>query len=151
MRLMALDYGSVTVGVAVTDPLGITAQPLETIPRKQENHLRKTYSRLETLVRELQVDAIILGRPVFLNGAEGERAEFCELFRQGLERRLAGLQIPVIYHDECLTTVAADEILAEMEIRPEDRKQYIDAVAAAVILRDYMNTKEFETWKEKRT
>ena len=105
MRLLGLDYGSKTVGVAVTDPLGYTAQPLETITRKEENKLRRTLARIEELVKEYSVEKIVLGLPVNMDGSKGERAELALRFKEMLERR-TGLE--VIMQDERLTTVAAD-------------------------------------------
>ena len=87
MRLLGLDYGSKTVGVAVTDPLGYTAQPLETITRKEENKLRRTLARIEQLVGEYQIEKIVLGYPVNMDGSAGERAELALAFKAMLERR----------------------------------------------------------------
>ena len=136
MRIMALDYGSRTVGVAMTDPLGITVQPSETITRKQENHLRKTYSRIEELIRENGVELIVIGLPLNMDGTEGDRAALCRQFGAKLLER-TGIRIE--YQDERLTTVEADEILDALEINRKDRKRHIDAIAAAVILQDFMN------------
>ena len=137
MRLLGLDYGSKTVGVAVTDPLGYTAQPLETITRKEENKLRRTLARIEQLVGEYQ---IVLGYPVNMDGSAGERAELALAFKAMLERRT---KLEVIMQDERLTTVAADEILQECGMPREKRKTVIDQVAAGLILQDFMeNTKK---------
>lgn len=137
MRIMGLDYGSKTVGVALTDPLGITAQPLETITRESENKLRRTLARLETIVSEYHVDSIVLGLPVNMDGSVGDRAVKSLEFKEKLEKRL---QIPVTMQDERLTTVEADAILDEMRVPHSERKQYIDKIAAAFILEDYMNS-----------
>ncbi len=139
MRLLGLDYGSKTVGVAVSDPLGYTAQPLETITRKEENKLRRTLARIEELVKEYSVEKIVLGLPVNMDGSKGERAELALTFKEMLERR-TGLE--VIMQDERLTTVAADEILQECGMPKDKRKTVIDQVAAGLILQDFMeNTK----------
>ena len=135
MRLLGLDYGSKTVGVAVSDPLGYTAQPLETITRKEENKLRRTLARIEQLVKEYQIEKIILGLPINMDGSAGERAELALAFKAMLERR-TGLEI--IMQDERLTTVAADEILQECGMPKEKRKTVIDQVAAGLILQDFM-------------
>lgn len=135
MRIMGLDYGSKTVGVALTDPLGLIAQPLETISRGSENKLRRTLARLEEIVNEYQVGSIILGFPVNMDDSIGERAQKSLEFKIKLEKRL---ELPVILQDERLTTVAADEILEEMDVPRPDRKKYIDKIAAACILEDYM-------------
>lgn len=119
MRLLGLDYGSKTVGVAVTDPLGYTAQPLETITRKEENKLRRTLARIEQLVGEYQIEKIVLGYPVNMDGSAGERAELALAFKAMLERRT---KLEVIMQDERLTTVAADEILQECGMPREKRK-----------------------------
>jgi len=141
-----LDYGSVTVGVAVTDELGITAMPLETITRLKENHLRKTLSKIMELVSEKKPELIVLGRPVHMDGSDGERVQLTEQFKQQLEKRIAsdaaenGIpEVSVVWHDERLTTVEADEILEESGVPKTERKKYIDSVAASIILRDYMN------------
>ena len=135
MRIMGLDYGSKTVGVALSDPLGLTAQPLETITRDSENKLRRTLARLEAIVKEYQVGSIILGLPVHMDDSIGQRARKSLEFKTKLENRL---KIPVIMQDERLTTAAADEVLREMDVPASERKQYIDKIAAALILKDYM-------------
>ena len=108
MRIMGLDFGSKTVGVAVCDPLGITAQAVETIVRKEENKLRQTYQRIEALIREYEITSIILGYPINMDDTVGERGRKTEEFKAALERRTG---LPVILWDERLTTVEADEIL----------------------------------------
>lgn len=149
MRILALDYGSVTVGTAMSDELGLTAQPLETITRSKENHLRQTLAAIVSLVVEYKVGLIVLGKPVHMDGSEGDRVEKARGFKAQLEGRLQRLaaesgssSVPVVWHDERLTTVEADEILTQSGIPKTDRKRYIDSVAASVILRDYMNQNE---------
>lgn len=139
MRIMALDYGSATVGVAMTDPLGITVQPSETITRKQENHLRRTCSRIEALVRENGIDLIVIGLPLNMDGTEGERAQKSREFGAMIERR-TGMR--AVFQDERLTTVEADEILDDLGIDRRERKKHIDAIAASIILQDYINAGE---------
>ena len=136
MRWMGLDYGSKTVGVAVTDALGITVQPIETITRRAENKLRRTCVRIEELVREYNIELIVLGRPLNMDGSTGERVRLCEEFKAMLVRRIG---IEVVWQDERLTTVAASEILDETNVRAEDKKKYIDQVAAQLILEDYIS------------
>ena len=136
MRIMGLDFGSKTVGVAVSDPLGITAQGLEIIRRKEENKLRRTYARIEELIVEYQVEEIVLGLPKNMNATEGERAELTREFKDGLERRTG---LPVILWDERLTTVAADKAMMEAGIRREHRKDYVDMIAASLILQGYLD------------
>ena len=134
--LMGLDYGSRTVGVAFSDALYLTAQPAETIFRDSENKLRRTLARIEALAKERGAALIVLGQPVHMDGSEGERVEKCAVFKEMLERRTG---LPVVWQDERLTTVEADEILEESGVPREERKKYIDQVAASLILRDYMN------------
>ena len=136
MRLLALDFGSKTVGVAVSDALGLTATGVEIIRRKSPGKLRQTLARIEELVKEYQVDRIILGYPVMLDGSEGERVEKTKEFASMLERR-TGKEI--IFQDERLTTVEAYEIMDLMGIKKEERHQYVDMVAAKVILEDNLN------------
>ena len=134
--LMGLDYGSKTVGVAVSDALMMTAQPLETVTRDSEKKLRKTLARIAALAEERGVGLFILGRPVHMDGSAGERVEKCAEFKELLEKRTG---IPVVWQDERLTTAEADEILSESGIPKEERKKYIDQVAASLILQEYMD------------
>lgn len=138
MRTMGLDYGSKTVGVAISDPLGITAQALETIWRKEENKLRKTCARIEEVIREYQVERIVLGLPKHMNNDLGERAEKALAFGEMLKRR-TGLE--VVMWDERLTTVEAERTLIENKVRRENRKQYIDQIAAVFILQGYLDSR----------
>ncbi len=135
MRVMALDYGDKTVGVAVSDELMLTAQPLETIERSRPAKLRRTLARIEALMREYDVTKVVIGLPKKLNNEEGERCRQTREFGEMVERRSG---IPVVYQDERLTTVAADAVLAESGIRKERRKQYIDKMAASIILQGYL-------------
>ena len=137
MRILGLDYGSKTVGVAVSDPLGLTAQGIETIWRKQENKLRQTLARKEELVSEYQVERIVLGYPKNMNNTVGERAMKSLEFKEMLERR-TGLE--VIMWDERLTTVEANRTLMEANVRRENRKQYLDQLAAVFILQGYLDS-----------
>ena len=137
MRIMGLDFGSKTVGVAVSDLLGMTAQPVETITRKDENKLRKTCARIEELIREYEVTKIVLGLPKHMNDDIGDRAEKSIAFGEMLKRR-TGLE--VIMWDERLTTVEAEQTLIECNVRREDRKKYIDQIAAVFILQGYMDS-----------
>ena len=119
IRIMGLDYGSKTVGVAISDPLGLTAQGIEIIRRTSENKLRRTVERIEELVREYEVTTIVLGFPKNMNNTVGERGEKSLEFKEMLERRTG---IPVIMWDERLTTVSANRTLMESGVRREDRK-----------------------------
>lgn len=136
MRVLGLDYGSKTVGVAVSDPLGLTAQGVETVWRKQENKLRRTLARIEEIISEYQVTEIVLGYPKNMNNTVGERAEKSLEFKEMLERRTG---LPVIMWDERLTTMEADRTLEETGVHKEDRKQYLDQVAAVFILQGYLD------------
>ena len=137
MRVLGLDFGSKTVGVAVSDALMITAQPVETITRKDENKLRQTLARIEQLAKEYEVDKIVLGMPKNMNNTLGERAEKTIAFKENLERRSG---IEVILWDERLTTQAAEQVLIESNVRRENRKEYIDQIAAVFILQGYLDS-----------
>lgn len=136
MRVLGLDYGSKTVGVAVSDPLGLTAQGVETVWRKQENKLRRTLARIEEIISEYQVTEIVLGYPKNMNNTVGERAEKSLEFKEMLEKRTG---LPVVMWDERLTTMAAGRTLEETGVHKEDRKQYLDQVAAVFILQGYLD------------
>ena len=136
---MGLDLGSKTVGVAISDPLLITAQGIEIIRRKEENKLRQTLARIEALIVEYGVDRIVLGLPKNMNDTLGERAEFSLAFKEKLERRTG---LPVVMWDERLTTVAADKAMMEAGIRRENRKDYVDKIAACLILQGYLDSRE---------
>ena len=135
---MGLDYGTKTVGVALSDDLLITAQPLMTIERKSANKLRQTLSRIEDVIVEYHVEEIVLGYPKRLDNTIGERAAYTEEFAEDLRRRTG---LPVLLWDERLSTVEADRILTQGEVRREDRKRYVDKLAAAIILQNYLDSR----------
>ncbi|WP_373217364.1 Holliday junction resolvase RuvX [Ruminococcus sp. 5_1_39BFAA] len=137
MRVLGLDYGSKTVGVAISDPLGLTAQGVETIWRKQENKLRQTLARIEELISEYQVERIVVGYPKNMNNTVGERALKSLEFKEKLEKRTG---LPVVLWDERLTTVEANRTLMEAKVRRENRKQYLDELAAIFILQGYLDS-----------
>ena len=139
IRIMGLDFGSNTVGVAVSDPLGINAQGIEIVRRTSENKLRKTLARIEELVAEYEVTEIVLGFPKNMNNTIGERAEKSLAFKEMLERRTG---LPVVMWDERLTTVAANRTLIEGGVRRENRKDYVDMLAAVYILQGYLDSRE---------
>ncbi|HJA64960.1 Holliday junction resolvase RuvX [Lachnoclostridium sp. An169] len=145
MRILGLDYGSKTVGVALSDPLGITAQAVETIERREENKLRRTCARIEELIKEYGVEKIVLGFPKHMNNDVGERALRTLEFRDMLTRR-TGLE--VVMWDERLTTVSAERILIESSIRREERKKYVDKVAAVFILQGYLDSLSMKQGQE---
>jgi putative Holliday junction resolvase len=135
MRIMGLDFGAKTVGVAVSDPMLITAQGIEIIRRKDENKLRQTLARIEELILEYEVGEIVLGLPKNMNDTLGARVELTLAFKEKLERRTG---LPVHMWDERLTTVAADRTMMEAGIRREHRKEYVDKIAAVLILQGYL-------------
>lgn len=137
MRIMGLDFGSKTVGVAVSDELGLTATGIEIVRRDSPNKLRKTLARIEALINEYNVYKIVLGYPVMLDGSERERVEKTKEFATMLHRRT---NLEIIFQDERLTTVEAYEIMDLAGIKREDRYKYVDQVAAQVILEDYLNS-----------
>ena len=134
-RILGLDYGSKTVGVAVSDALGITAQGVEIIRREKPSKLRKTLARIEELVREKEVGSIVLGYPKHLNNTEGDRCAQTVEFKEMLEKRL---EIPVILWDERLTTVVADRTMDELGV--DNHKEYVDEIAAMLILQNYLDS-----------
>lgn len=136
MRIMGLDYGDKTVGVAISDELGITAQPFETIYRERWNKLRQTCKRLEEIIIEKKIEKIVVGKPLNMNGTEGERLERTREFIGMIERR-TGLE--VVELDERLTTMEADRILDMTGVVESGRKEYIDKMAAAIILQTYLD------------
>ena len=145
MRILGLDYGSKTVGVAVSDPLGFTAQGLEIIRRKSENKMRQTLARIEELIAQYQVEEIVLGLPKNMNNTLGDRAEKSLELKETLERRTG---LPVVMWDERLTTVSANRVLMETGVRRENRKEHVDEIAAVFILQgylDYLANKNEET------
>ncbi len=144
MRIMGLDYGSKTVGVALSDALLLTAQPIETIERPQENKLRRTLARIESLCGEYQVERIVVGFPKNMNNTIGDRAEKSQEFAEMLKRRTG---LPVVLWDERLTTVAAERSLMESGVRREHRKAYVDQIAAVLILQGYLDANRGKEWK----
>ena len=145
MRIMGLDYGSVTVGVAISDPLLITAQGIEVIRRKQENKLRQTYARIEALIEEYGVEKIVVGFPKHLNNTVGVRAELAEEFAENVRRR-TGLE--VIMWDERLTTVAAHRVLDEAELNYKKKAEVVDKLAAVLILQGYLDYLSMQSKKQ---
>lgn len=136
MRILGLDFGSKTVGVAVSDELLLTAQGLEIIRRQSPNKLRRTLARIEEIIAEYRVERVVLGYPKNMNNTEGERCEKTKEFQEMLERRIG---LTVVLWDERLTTVAADRLMKETGIRREDRKEYVDEIAAVFILQGYLD------------
>lgn len=136
MRILGLDYGTKTVGVALSDSLEITAQNVETITRKSPSKLRKTLARIEEIMSENEVSIVVLGYPKNMNNTIGERAQDVEAFKEVLERRTGAT---VILWDERLTTMEAERVLIEGNVRRENRKAVIDQIAASIILQNYLD------------
>ncbi len=136
MRILGLDFGAHTVGVAVSDELGLTAQGVEIIRRKSPGKLRQTLARIEELASSYRAEKIVLGYPKNMNNTEGERCEKTREFKEMLEKRT---HLTVELWDERLTTVAADMIMMESGIRRENRKEYVDEIAAMLILQGYLD------------
>lgn len=136
MRIMGLDYGSVTVGVAISDELHLTAQGIEVIRRKQENKLRQTLARIEQLAEEYEVGKIVLGYPKNMNNTLGTRAMITLEFKEKLERAFG---IEVIMEDERLTSVISNNVLISADISRKKRKKKVDGIAAVLILQSYLD------------
>ena len=136
-RILGLDYGSKTVGVAISDPLLLTAQGLEIIRRQKPTKLRQTIARIGQIIEEYQVKQIVVGLPKNMDGTEGERCELSRAFAKTLEEKF---DLPVAMYDERLTTVAADHVMKETGLKVHtDRKKYVDEIAAMLILQGYMD------------
>lgn len=138
MRILGLDFGSKTIGVAVCDPFGWTAQGLEIIRREEENNLKNSIARISELCREYAVESIVLGLPKNMNNTEGERVEKTLAFKKRLEKEL---KLPVELWDERLSTVAAERSLLEADLSRAKRKKVIDKMAAMYILQGYLDSK----------
>lgn len=135
-RIIGLDFGAMTCGVAISDALLITAQGIETIRRTHETKLRKTYQRIEYLIDWYEVDTIVVGLPKKLDGSEGDRAEKSRAFAADLERRTG---LPVIMWDERFSTVSASAVLADAGVGLEEKEKVIDKMAAQIILQNYLD------------
>lgn len=147
-RIMGLDYGSKTVGVAISDELGITAQGVETITRSEEGKLRRTLARIAELSQEYRINRIILGYPKNMDNSAGARVKKTEEFADMVRRRTG---LPVVFWDERLTTVSAERVPMESGVRREKRKAVIDKIAAVLILQNYLDSgrgKEQDTTEE---
>jgi putative Holliday junction resolvase len=138
MRILGLDFGMKTIGVAVSDPLGWTAQGLEIIRREEENNLKKSIVRLKEICSQYEVESIVLGYPKNMNNTEGERVEKTKQFKKRIEKEL---KLPVELWDERLSTVGAERILLEADLSRAKRKNVIDKMAAVFILQGYLDSK----------
>ncbi|MBR2056560.1 MAG: Holliday junction resolvase RuvX [Clostridia bacterium] len=141
-RKVALDVGDVRIGVAVSDMLGITANPRETYVRKGKT-FEDDINYFVKYAKEEDADAFVIGLPMNMDGTEGPRAEVTRGFGEAL-KEASGLQ--VIYVDERLTTVSAERMLIGADVRREKRKQVIDKVAATIILQSYLDGQSFKKW-----
>lgn len=135
-RILGLDVGTKTVGVAVSDLLGMTAQPLETIKVDTENG-ELGFERLAELIAEHKPAKVVLGLPKHMNNDEGIRAEASRAFGEALNKRF---DLPVEYQDERLTTMQAEKVLIDGGVRRKDRKKTIDKLAAVLILQNYLDS-----------
>ena len=147
MRVLGLDYGTKTIGVAISDPLGWTAQGLETITRQDPRNLIDSIKRINELCLEYEVELIIVGFPKNMDNSEGERVKSTLYF---VNRLIKELNIDVKTYDERLSTVAAERILIEGKVRRENRKAHIDKIAASIILQAYLDTYNNEMKKENK-
>jgi putative holliday junction resolvase len=134
MRILGLDYGERRIGIAVSDELGITAQGLTTVQRKNRE---ADLDRLADVVHRYEVERIVVGYPLRLDGSEGIQCEKINRFIRRLERRFS---LPVIRRDEMLSTKEAEEILRETGVRREKRRAMVDRLAACIILQRYLDT-----------
>ena len=141
-RKVALDVGDVRIGVAVSDMLGITANPRETYVRKGKT-FEDDINYFVKYAKDEDADAFVIGLPMNMDGTEGPRAELTREFGEAL-KEASGLQ--VIYVDERLTTVSAERMLIGADVRREKRKQVIDKVAATIILQSYLDGQSFKKW-----
>ena len=136
MRIMSLDLGSRTIGVAVSDLTGLIANGVETIRRTSPE---RDFVRIGELVTQWEVEEIVLGYPKNMNGTIGERAELTKAFAEELRSRFPG--VTVVLWDERLSTVAAERVLIEADLQRKKRRKVIDMMAAVVILQNYLDSK----------
>ncbi|ANB61208.1 Holliday junction resolvase RuvX [Anoxybacteroides amylolyticum] len=138
MRVLGLDLGTKTLGVAVSDELGWTAQGIETIPIDEEKN-QFGFKRLREIISEYNVDTIVLGFPKNMNGTVGPRGEASERFADLLKKEFS---LPVILWDERLSTMAAERMLIAADVSRQKRKKVIDKMAAVMILQSYLDSKQ---------
>ncbi|MFD2670395.1 Holliday junction resolvase RuvX [Marinicrinis sediminis] len=135
MRVMGLDVGDKTIGIAVSDELGWTAQGIEIIRRK---NLKQDLNRLQELAKQYEISGFVVGLPKNMNGTIGPRGEICQEFAATLEKTC---NLPVTMWDERLSTVSAQRTLLEADVSRKKRKQVVDKIAAAIILQNYLDAK----------
>ena len=136
MRVMACDYGSKTIGIAVSDPFGWTAQGVEIIRRQEEEALSSSIERIEELIAEYGVEKIVVGLPKNMNNTSGEQLEKTLEFIEKLKKKIS---LPVVTWDERLSTVGAERVLLEADLSRAKRKKVIDKMAAAYFLQGYLD------------
>lgn len=134
-RILAIDYGSRRMGLAVSDPLGITAQGIETLQRKNK---RADFGRLERTIRQYEVREIVLGNPLRMSGEEGTQSQKVAEFAEELRQRF---EIPVHLWDERLTSAEANRLLREAEVSTQKRVQAVDRMAAVLILQSFLQAR----------
>lgn len=137
MRILGLDFGQKTIGVAISDPFGWTAQGIEIIRRQQEENLKESIARLGEIIKEYSVEKIVLGYPKNMNNTIGERCEKTEAFKKRLEK---SFNLPIILWDERLSTMGAERTLLEADLSRKKRKNVIDKMAAVFILQGYLDS-----------
>lgn len=138
MRIMGLDVGSKTVGIALSDELGWTAQGLKTLKINEEKQ-EFGFAEIGQLLEEYQVDTVVVGLPKNMNGTIGPRGEASKQFAEEIERQF---NVPTILWDERLTTMAAERVLLEADLSRKKRKKVIDKMAAVMILQGYLDSKK---------
>lgn len=138
MRVLGLDYGEKTIGVAISDELLLTAQGIEIIRRENEEAIKKSVARIGFLIKEYNVTSIILGFPKNMNNTEGDRCIKTRLFKERLERNFK--RIDIVLWDERMSTIAAERSLLEADLSRKKREDVIDKMAAVFILQGYLNS-----------
>lgn len=138
MRILGVDYGLARIGLALSDPTGLLAQGLSVLKRVSDD---RAVAEIAEIVRREQVELIVVGRPLHMNGSVGERALQCEAFAHLLEQQ-TGVKTAMM--DERLTTVAAERMLIEADVSRKRRKQVIDAVAATLLLQSFLDRRNRE-------
>ena len=139
MRSMSLDVGTRTIGIAVSDLMGLVANGVETIHRTS---IERDYARLAELIKEHEVDTLVVGYPKNMNGTVGERGQACAAMAEELKVKFP--ECKVVLWDERLSTVAAERVLIDADLRRKKRKQVIDMMAAVVILQNYLDSKNIK-------
>ena len=136
MRIMACDFGSKTIGIAISDPFGWTAQGIEIIRRKEEENLTSSFERIKELIEEYSVERIVVGLPKNMNNTAGERVEKTLEFVKQLKTQTP---LPIVTWDERLSSVGAERVLLEADVSRAKRKKVIDKMAAAYFLQGYLD------------